>query len=161
DRDGENGLLQAREIYRLRLASDLVTLSACQTARGRVLPGEGVQGLAQAFFHAGARSVLASLWDVSDRRTSDLMSGFYARPARGDPKADALRSAKLDMLRREPNLAPRYWAAFVLLGDPAGKISLIPAHAGIGWSAPVLVAGISAGLWAFAKRRKRKISDAG
>ncbi len=123
DRDGE-GLLTAREIYRLRLDSDLVVLSACETARGRILAGEGVESLAQAFFHAGARSVVASLWDVSDRRTADLMSDFYAHLARGERKAQALRSAKLDLLRGSPELAPRFWASFVLLGEPAGTVPL-------------------------------------
>jgi CHAT domain-containing protein len=126
DSDGENGdgLLPAREIYRLHLWSELVVLSACQTARGRILPGEGVQGLSQAFFHAGARSVVASLWNVSDRRTADLMAGFYEHLARGEPKASALQAAKLDLLRREPGLSPRYWAAFVLIGEPSGTIPL-------------------------------------
>src|SRR5262249_49470833 len=109
---GHDGLLTAREIYRLSLRADLVALSGCQTARGRILAGEGVQSLAHAFFHAGARSVVASLWDVSDRRTADLMAGFYEHLARGEPKALALRSVKLDLLRRDPQLAPRYWAPF-------------------------------------------------
>ena len=120
----ENGLLTAREIYRLRLASDLVVLSGCRTARGRILPGDGVQSLARAFLHAGARSLVASLWDVSDRRTATLMESFYRHLAEGEPKADALRSAKLELLRREPNLAPRYWAPFVLVGDAAGTVPL-------------------------------------
>src|SRR5262249_1365270 len=77
-----DGFLRARDIYRVRLKSELVVLSSCQTARGRILAGEGVQGLAQAFFHAGARSVVASLWDVSDRHTADLMAAFYRHMAR-------------------------------------------------------------------------------
>lgn len=120
----ENGLLTAREIYRLRLGSDLVVLSGCRTARGRILPGEGVQSLARAFLHAGARSLVASLWDVSDRRTATLMESFYRHLSEGEPKADALRSAKLELLRREPNLAPHYWAPFVLIGDAAGIVPL-------------------------------------
>ena len=126
DGNRENGLLQVREIYRLSLASELVTLSACRTARGRILPGEGVQGLAQAFFHAGVRSVLASLWDVSDRRTARLMDGFYRHLAAGEPKAQALRAAKQELLREEPDLAPRYWAAFVLIGDGTRSVPLRP-----------------------------------
>ena len=124
DGDKENGFLQAREIYRLRLASDLVTLSSCRTAKGRILPGEGVQGIAQAFFHAGTRSVVASLWDVNDRRTAELMERFYRHLAEGQPKAEALASAKRDLLLREPNLAARYWAPFVLIGEPAGRLPL-------------------------------------
>ena len=120
----EDGLLQAREIYNLRLKSELVVLSACRTARGRILPGEGVQGLAQAFFHAGARTLVASLWDVSDRRTADLMEAFYRHLAFGESKADALRSAKLDLLRADPGLPPHFWAPFVLIGEPAGTVPL-------------------------------------
>ncbi len=123
DRKGE-GLLTAREIYRLRLDSDLVVLSACRTARGRILAGEGVESLAQAFFHAGARSVVASLWDVNDRQTADLMSAFYGHLAKGEAKTQALRSAKVDLLRRNPAMAPRSWASFVLLGEPAGTVPL-------------------------------------
>jgi CHAT domain-containing protein len=146
DREGENGLLQAREIYRMRLASDLVTLSACQTARGRILPGEGVQGLAQAFFHAGARSVVASLWNVGDRRTADLMSRFYRHLAEGSSKAAALRQAKLDLLREEPHLAPRYWASFVLLGDGDGHIVLVPERPGWPKDAALLALAAAVGL---------------
>ncbi len=120
----EDGLLQAREIYSLRLKSDLVVLSGCRTASGRILPGEGVQGLAQAFFHAGARTLVASLWDVSDRRTADLMEAFYRHLAGSESKADALRSAKLDLLRADPGLAPHFWAPFVLIGEPAGTVPL-------------------------------------
>lgn len=123
---GDDGLLRAREIYGLRLTSDLVVLSACRTARGRILWGQGVQGLAQAFFHAGARSLVASLWDVSDRRTEQLMESFYRNLAGGMSKGDALTLAKRDLLRRKPDLAPRFWAAFVLLGDAKAAIPLAP-----------------------------------
>ena len=120
------GLLTAREIYRLKLPADLVVLSACETARGRILAGEGVQGLTQAFFHAGARSVVASLWDVNDRRTERLMLAFYGHLADQEPKAEALARAKRDLLASEPDLAPRYWAPFVLIGESRATVSLRP-----------------------------------
>jgi CHAT domain-containing protein len=123
DADGD-GLLTAREIYRLRLKCDMVVLSACRTARGRILAGEGVQGLAQAFFHAGASAVVATLWDVNDRRAERMMQAFYSRLAAGESKAGALTGAKRDLLSEEPGLAPRYWAAFVLIGDGRGGIAL-------------------------------------
>ncbi len=153
----DDGLLPAREIYRLRLSSELVVLSACQTARGRVLPGEGVQGLSQAFFHAGTRSVVASLWDVSDRRTADLMSRFYDHLAGGESKAAALQAAKSDLLEREPDLSPRYWAPFVLIGEPDGTIPLPPAS---GPRAAMWTAAAAAGLvlWRVSKSRRRRIS---
>jgi CHAT domain-containing protein len=117
DEDPEDGFLQAREIYHLKLASDLVVLSACQTARGQILAGEGVQGLAQAFFHAGAQSVVASLWNVKDERTAAFMEAFYRHLAEGQPKAAALRAAKLDLLRDRATSAPRDWAPFILIGE--------------------------------------------
>src|SRR5262249_31793231 len=119
--------LEAQEIRSLRLSSDLVVLSACQTARGKILPGEGVQGLSQAFFQAGARTVVGSLWNVNDRRASELIAAFYRHLAAGERQAEALRSAKLDLLRESPGLAPQVWAPFVLIGDPFGTVPLKPA----------------------------------
>lgn len=121
---GSSGLLEAREIYGLRLSSDLVVLSACQSGRGRILPGEGVESLARAFLQAGARTVVASLWNVNDARAAELMSYFYSKLARGESKADALRSAKLELIRRHPGLPPRLWAPFVLIGEPDGGVPL-------------------------------------
>ncbi|HKD12543.1 MAG TPA: CHAT domain-containing tetratricopeptide repeat protein [Thermoanaerobaculia bacterium] len=115
--EGNDGFLQAREISNLKLASDLVVLSACRTARGRVLAGEGVQSLARAFFYAGARSVVASLWNVNDRSTADLMAAFYRHLSNGEPKAHALRSAKLDLLATSSFSPPRFWASFILIGE--------------------------------------------
>ena len=120
--EGEDGFLQAREIYHLKLASDLVVLSACQTARGRMLSGEGVQGLARAFFYAGAKSVVASLWNVSDERAAAFMTTFYSHLAEGLSKAEALRAAKLDLLSRDRTSPPRYWAAFILMGESQEQV---------------------------------------
>jgi CHAT domain-containing protein len=129
--------LQAREIYHLTLASDLVVLSACQTARGRLLAGEGVQGLAHAFFQAGAQSVVASLWNVNDERTATFMEALYRHLAEGQSKAAALRAAKLDLLRDSGTSAPRYWAPFILIGEANGSIPISgrtsPLHDGRWW----------------------------
>ncbi|HLA79126.1 MAG TPA: CHAT domain-containing protein, partial [Vicinamibacteria bacterium] len=115
---GDNGLLQAWEILEnLRLDADLVTLSACQTALGKEVAGEGLLGLTWAFQYAGARSVLASLWEVSDASTAELMRHFYGQLGRGVPKAEALRRAQLELLKRPATAAPFYWAAFGLVGD--------------------------------------------
>ncbi|MFI5118786.1 MAG: CHAT domain-containing protein [Thermoanaerobaculia bacterium] len=122
--DPRAGLLTARDIHLLRIPSDLVVLSACRTARGRILAGEGVQSLARAFLHAGARSVVASLWNVNDEGTASLMESFYRRLARGLGKGDALREARLELARR--GAAPRLWAPFVLIGDADGQVSLSP-----------------------------------
>ena len=118
-REGEdNGLLQAWEIFeQVRIDADLVTLSACDTARGQVLGGEGLIGLTRAFQYAGARSVLASLWSVGDASTAELMQRFYAYLKQGQTKADALRAAQLDLLRSSEHSHPFHWAGFQLVGD--------------------------------------------
>lgn len=115
---GDNGLLQAWEVFEgVRLNADLVTLSACKTGLGKELAGEGLLGLTWAFQYAGARSVLASLWEVNDASTAELMKRFYRYLARGTGKAEALRRAQLDLLRRPATSAPFFWAAFQLSGD--------------------------------------------
>jgi CHAT domain-containing protein len=158
--DGKDeGFLTAREIYRLKLKSELVVLSSCQSARGKILAGEGVRGLAQAFFHAGARSVVASLWDVSDRHTADLMAAFYRHMARGEPKADALRAAKRDMLARNSRLAPRYWAPFVLLGDSTGGVPLRRPRSTEGWVIAGAALGVLLVAAALAKRLRVKAAS--
>jgi CHAT domain-containing protein len=124
--DGEDGFLQAREILQLKLKSELVVLSACQTARGQVLAGEGTQGLAQAFLNAGSQSVVASLWNVNDQRAALFMEAFYRHLAKGQSKVEALRSAKLELLKIPATASPRYWAAFILIGEAEEKIPLTP-----------------------------------
>ena len=114
----ENGLLQAWEIFeQLRIDTDLVTLSACETALGDDVAGEGLIGLTRAFHYAGARTVLASLWAVADTSTSTLMTKVYAHLRAGVSKDDALRRAQLDAIARPATSAPFHWAAFTLSGD--------------------------------------------
>lgn len=115
----DNGLLQSWEVFEsLRLDAELVTLSACQSGLGREMGGEGLIGLVRAFHYAGARTVLASLWSVSDRSTADLMAAFYERLARGVSKDEALRQAQLHLLRsRSAASHPFHWAGFQLSGD--------------------------------------------
>lgn len=114
----EDGFLQMDEIFRLRLAADLVVLSACNTARGKLIRGEGMIGLSRAFFYAGARSLAASLWPVSDRSTARLMEHFYRNLQKGLPKDEALCQAKREMLQasRAAWRRPYYWAPFVIMG---------------------------------------------
>ncbi|MCC6446442.1 MAG: CHAT domain-containing protein [Armatimonadetes bacterium] len=114
-----NGSLRLDEIYGLPLRGvSLVMLSACGSALGEDQPGTEIAGLAQAFSAAGARSVAASLWAVSDRATASLVESFYRRLAAGESKADALRRASLDLMRQPGFDHPYYWTAFVLIGDP-------------------------------------------
>lgn len=117
-REDDNGMLQAWEIFeRLRIDADLVTLSACSTGLGRDGGGEGLIGLTRAFQYAGARSVLASLWAVSDHSTSALMVRFYAKLRAGRPKDVALAEAQRELSREGSFSHPYSWAAFELNGD--------------------------------------------
>ena len=96
----DNGLLQAWEIFeQVLLDADLVTLSACESALGKELGGEGLVSLTRAFQYAGARSVMASLWSVADESTADLMTRFYGYLKTGKTKDAALRAAQLDLIR--------------------------------------------------------------
>jgi len=134
----EDGFLQIQEIFNLKLNARLVTLSACSTACGELLNGEGVVGLSRAFFYAGTPSVVASLWNVNDASTAKLMTELFTSiKSRGLAPSDALRQAKLSMIdaaspasfslvpakQTSPSLDtggsyahPYYWAAFVMIG---------------------------------------------
>lgn len=113
------GELRSREIYRLHLDAELVTLSACRTALGEEIRGEGLVGLTHGFLTAGAARVLVSLWDVGDESTAVLMERFYRGLFRdGLSPAASLRQAQLSMRREERWRAPYHWAGFILQGEP-------------------------------------------
>jgi CHAT domain-containing protein len=121
----EDGLLQVREITRLHFDSDLVTLSACDTALGKLQGQEGVTSLAEAFLISGSRAVVASLWSADDTNTSVLMNRFYTHIAQGKDKASALREAKLDLIvEYGAELSPYFWAGFILVGDGGSSIQV-------------------------------------
>jgi CHAT domain-containing protein len=128
----DDGRLTAAEIHQLSMAADLVFLSACRTASGRV-SGDGVVGLTRAFLAAGSRSVVATLWDVSDDVAREIVRRFYPAWKRTGGKAAALREAQLAVLQalRRGELRvetpagaftlpehPALWAPFVLQGEP-------------------------------------------
>jgi CHAT domain-containing protein len=120
DRSGgrQDGYLRLRDIYNVRLDADLVVLSACQTALGKEVGGEGLIGLTRAFMYAGAPRVVASLWQVNDLATAELMKHFYAGMLqRGLRPAAALRAAQLRMAEDRRWSSPYFWAGFVLEGD--------------------------------------------
>lgn len=114
----QEGYLRLSDVYNLQLDADLAVLSGCRTALGREIRGEGLMGLTQGFFYAGAERVMASLWLVEDRATAELMSRFYSAMFKeGLPPAAALRAAQLSV-RGDPRWQdPFYWAPFVLQGD--------------------------------------------
>ncbi len=140
DDPNNDGLLQYHEIYDLKTDADTVVLSACKTGLGRVVKGDGLIGISRGFMIAGARSVLVSLWNVSDKSTSILMKNFYEnRVRKGMRSAAALRAAKLELMNmkftddsergisgisgsrkggsKRPFAHPYFWAAFILTGE--------------------------------------------
>ncbi len=116
-KSAEDGFLTAREIYTLRFNSELVVLAACQSSRGSIEKAEGIIGLPRVFLLAGSQAVVSSLWSVNDRASQVLMLEFYRGLLSGKTKAEALRQAKLKMIKRATS-HPYYWAGFVLTGNP-------------------------------------------
>jgi len=120
DRRGRplDGFLSAADIYALRLRGSLVVLSACRTALGKDVRGEGLVGLVRAFMYAGAPSVVASYWDVGDADTAEVMKRFYTRLLDGKRRPSAaLRDAQLSIATERGWRSPQAWAAFTLQGD--------------------------------------------
>jgi CHAT domain-containing protein len=114
----QNGFLRLYEIYNLKLGADLVVLSACQTAVGQEVRGEGLLGLTRGFMYAGAPRVVATLWQVDDRATSELMKRFYQKMlGEGLRPAAALKAAQVSMQSDKRWSSPHFWAAFTLHGD--------------------------------------------
>jgi len=117
----EDGFLQSSEIFDLKLDSDLVVLSACETGLGKVIKGEGMVGLTRAFLFAGTPSIVVSLWTVADESTSRLMIYFYKYLSKGLPKDEALREARLELMVEKDGKQlrfsdPFYWGPFILNG---------------------------------------------
>jgi CHAT domain-containing protein len=113
DRNND-GLLRAADLYNLSLSADLVTLSACETALGKVATGDDVVGFTRGFLYAGARSLISSLWQVDDEATRDLMVNFYSNLSKMT-KDESLHQAQLKIKKQYPQ--PYYWAAFLLTGS--------------------------------------------
>jgi len=114
----EDGFLQVREIYNLKLNSDLVTLSACETGLGELIQGEGIgiECLNRAFFCAGTSAVLMSLWAVNDQASCQLMERFYRHLKSSESIMDASRKVKLEMIDSNVLSHPYYWAGFIVSG---------------------------------------------
>ena len=114
----QDGFVRLHDIFNMRLNADLVVLSACQTALGKEISGEGLVGLTRGFMYAGAPRVVASLWQVSDVATAELMKRFYAGMLkRRLAPAAALRAAQRQMSSDPRWASPYFWAGFVLQGD--------------------------------------------
>jgi CHAT domain-containing protein/Tfp pilus assembly protein PilF len=150
-----DGLMALNDIYTLDLSAELTVLSACQTALGKDVKGEGLVGLTHSFMSAGSKSVVASLWKVDDHATAALMSDFYQFMFReGMPPVVALRAAKLKMMQNRRWQAPYYWAGFVFQGDYESRINVgSNSHLFFGVSL-LFVVLISCGLVVFLRRRR-------
>lgn len=156
-----DGFITMQDVYNLRVPVSLVVLSACRTGLGEDVRGEGLIGLTRGFMHAGASSVVASLWRVDDEATAELMKHFYTNMLqKGMRPAAALREAQ-NTLRQDPHWSsPHYWAGFTLQGEFKESIKLPPpttAPAAIqnavgGGLLITLLAGIGWGYW-----RRRKV----
>jgi CHAT domain-containing protein/tetratricopeptide (TPR) repeat protein len=161
DRNGQtqDGFVSLQDIYQLRAPVNLVVLSACQTALGQEVRGEGLIGVTRGFMYAGASTVVASLWKVDDEATADLMKRFYSNMQDGMTPAAALRAAQNSA--RQEGRPPYYWAAFTLQGEfrqvikPIPK-SAIPAYMKIvvGVTLLMLLTGVA---WWYRRRRLRRV----
>ncbi|HEX7331247.1 MAG TPA: CHAT domain-containing protein [Pyrinomonadaceae bacterium] len=132
DFDGkpQNGFITMQDVYSLRVPVDLVVLSACRTGLGKDVRGEGLIGLTRGFMHAGASSVVASLWKVDDEATAELMKNFYANMLqKGLAPAEALREAQNTVRQNPMWQSPHFWAGFTLQGEFKEPIKL-PAPSG-------------------------------
>jgi CHAT domain-containing protein/tetratricopeptide (TPR) repeat protein len=158
--EGESGFVSPGELAALRLDADLVVLSACRTARGVLVEGEGVLGLTAPLLQAGARSVVATGWRIGDQATVEFVRSFYDALARGLPVGDALRAAKLDALRR--GAGSTEWAVFTAVGDPLVRIPLRtpPILARwVGWLVVPALALAAAAAAYFIRRRTLRTSE--
>ncbi|MDQ3756000.1 MAG: CHAT domain-containing protein, partial [Acidobacteriota bacterium] len=129
NRNGQtlNGFVELQDIYNLHAPVDLVVLSACRTALGKTVRGEGLIGLTRGFMYAGASSVVASLWKVDDEATAELMKRFYGNMLQGGmTPAAALRAAQNSIRQETQWRSPYYWAAFTLQGEYRRVINPTP-----------------------------------
>jgi CHAT domain-containing protein len=114
----QDGFLRLHDIYNLNLPADLIVLSACNTALGQDVRGEGLVGIVRGFMYAGAARVVASLRKVDDEATAELMKRFYWHMLQKNmPAAAALRAAQVEMWQQKQWQSPYFWAAFVLQGE--------------------------------------------
>lgn len=148
---GEDGFLSPADLAGLKLRADLVVLSACRTAGGVMVAGEGMQGLTTPLIEAGARAVVATQWRIGDKSTVKLVEDFYSGLGHGLPVAEALREAKLAALHRGAPAAE--WAAFTVVGDPLVRVQLrepaprVWPWLAVGGGALLLLAGYFAVRW--------------
>lgn len=153
----QNGMMPLHDVYSLNLSAELTVLSACQTALGKNISGEGFLGLTHSFLSAGSKSVVASLWKVDDRATANLMTRFYESLLQeGMSTGSALRAAKLKTMKEKQWHAPYFWAGFVLQGEYTNHITVEdagPIHPG--WILLASVALAASVVVVFRRRRRQ------
>lgn len=162
DRRPVNGFVGLSDVYNLHAPVDLVVLSACRSALGEDVRGEGLVGLTRGFMYAGASGVVASLWKVDDEATAELMKHFYAHMLqRGMTPAAALREAQ-NNLRQEPQWrSPYYWAAFTLHGEyrqvikPPGRSPMSGRLKGVVAGILLLLSLLAGAAWWLIRRRSK------
>ena len=163
DGQEQNGFVGLQDIYGLRAPVDLVVLSACQTALGKDVRGEGLLGLTRGFMYAGASSVMASLWKVDDEATSELMRQFYTNMLRnGLTPAAALRAAQNNIRQKPEWSAPYYWAGFTLQGEYR-QIIRAPAgfrRIGLYWTIAMTLMVLGAVCFWYRRRKRPRIPAA-
>lgn len=153
----QNGVMPLHDIYSLNLSAELTVLSACQTALGKDVSGEGLVGLTHSFMSAGSKSVVASLWKVDDRATANLMRPFYeSLLQQGMSTRAALRAAKLKMIKEKQWREPFFWAGFVLQGEYTNHI-VVENDSWLhpGWVLLALLILLSLGVVVFRRRHAR------
>jgi CHAT domain-containing protein len=158
DRQGkpQNGFITMKDVYRLHAPVVLVVISACRTGLGKEVKGEGLIGLTRGFMHAGASSVVSSLWQIDDEATAELMKHFYANMLEhGMTPAAALREAQ-NTIRQDPRwTSPYYWGAFTLQGEYNENIN-VPSSSWV-WVWKIAIAGVLLGLFTAALIRSVRI----
>lgn len=150
EKSSEDDLMYVNELYNLNTKANLVVLSACETGRGEIKRGEGIIGLSRGFTFAGASSIVNSLWEVDDYATSEIMKSFYKELKAGKFKDEALRSAKMDYLSKNP--APFYWASMI----PIGNMQPLPEVPPLKWWVIVLIAALIGGMIWFLRNTNLK-----
>lgn len=151
----DDPFVRASEIANRRTSARLVVLSACESALGRATMAEGVLGIASSFVSAGSRAVVASLWQVDDRTTAELMEHFYRGLAAGETAALALHRARLEIRKEKP--APFFWAGFVVIGDGDLTVHLARHRPWSTWGRAAGLMLVTTGSLVIWLRRKRRV----
>ncbi len=146
----EDNKLFAYEIYNMQLNAQMVVLSSCNSGFGKMQKGEGMMSLARGFIYAGCPSIIMTLWQVTDKSSSELMTSFYKYLKRGKSKQEAMRLAKIDYLETADDLTsnPYFWSGFVVLGDSS------PIYQKSGFAYWLIVIVVFVGIMIFLQYRK-------